>query len=134
MVGYFVYNILSQNSFLKFAKEFNYPQKVYALAVDDRVDHGYSHTAILANALRTETIKPLYKGLRAKNRVSYSTKSLDFRLKNPRDFQLNIGEKKEIILVDDIITTGATISEAFTLLQEHSHNTLFALTLADAAL
>jgi len=130
--GQKIYKALAKNSFCNFAKDFFYEKKVYALPVDDKLTSNYSHTAILAHALNSKNIKPLFKKLRAKNTVSYSTKTLEFRLKNPRDFDYTFKKNIDVILVDDIVTTGTTLSEAKALLQNHDVNVLFALTLADA--
>jgi len=127
-----IYKILAKNSFGSFAKDFTYKDKVFALPVDDKIKDNYSHTAILAQALRSKFIKPIFGKLRAKNSVSYSTKSLEFRLKNPRDFDYEFKSDVEVILVDDVITTGSTLSEAYSLLKKSGVQVLFALTLADA--
>ncbi len=128
-IGAAIYKILAKNSFTLFAKEFS--MKAYGVGVDDVMTNGYAHTAILARSLKSENITPIYNTLRAKNRVNYSGKSLSFRLENPRDF-VYTGPKGEIILVDDIITTGTTLKEAYKVCQKRGANPLFALTLADA--
>ncbi len=67
----------------------------------------------------------------AKNRVNYSGRSLQYRLDNPRDFVYKGKSGIDVILVDDIITTGITLQEAQKVLIEKGVNVLFALTLAD---
>jgi len=57
---------------------------------------------------------------------------LDFRLENSRDFRYSGKSDIEAILVDDTITTGITLQEAYILLEKYNVNVLFALTLADA--
>ncbi len=129
-----IYKTLALNSFSKFSKKFNHDKKVYSLAIDDKTTSNYSHTAILSQALKSKTIKPVHNTLKANNNISYSKKSLDFRLKNPRDLRYNFKQNIDVILVDDIITTGTTILEAQKVLKEQGVNVLFALTLADARL
>jgi competence protein ComFC len=131
-IGYFVYNILAKRTFKEFAKNFSYKQKVYSIAIDDNPKDGYSHTAILNKYLKSKYIKPVFSKLRAQNSVSYSGKSLDFRLNNPRDFKYDFKRDIEVILVDDIITTGTTLKEASKVLENEGIRVLFALTLADA--
>lgn len=131
-IGYYIYKILAQNSFTKFAQEFNFTNLVHSVGIDDTARSGYSHTAILNNALRSKNIKPLFNKLRARNTISYSGKSREFRLLNPRDFKVNKMGGKEIILVDDIITTGSTLSQAISSLESNKKEVLFCLTLADA--
>ncbi|MDD2653477.1 MAG: ComF family protein [Sulfurimonas sp.] len=133
-LGYYVYTILAQNSLAIFAKEFAYETKATSIAVDDVVKGGYSHTAILNKALKSSCIKPEFGKLRAKNKISYSGKSREFRMQNPRDFTLGKVSANEVILVDDIITTGLTFSEAIGVLKQNGKEALFCLTLADASL
>ena len=132
-IGYYIYKILAKNSFSKFAQEFNFTNPVHSIAIDDTVHSGYSHTAILNNALRSENIRPIFNKLRAGNSISYSGKSKEFRLLNPMSFKVSEMREKEIILVDDIITTGSTLSQAVSSLESNKKEVLFCLTLADAA-
>jgi competence protein ComFC len=131
-VGASVYAILAENAFKKFSNEFIFINPVYALAIDDRVKSGYSHTAILTKALKSKHIKPVFASLRAQNHVTYSAKSLQFRLENPREFVYNFKRDIDAILVDDIVTTTSTINEAKNLLLKHEVNPMFALTIANA--
>jgi len=129
-LGYYIYSILAKNSFGKFAKEFEFTHPITSIAVDDNIRSGYSHTAILNKALTSKNIKPLFNKLRAKNPISYSGKSREFRLLNPRDFTLKDFSDKEVIVVDDIITTGSTLTQAIQTLQANKKEVLFCLTLA----
>lgn len=133
-LGYYIYKILAQNSFKKFASEFEFSHGVTSIAIDDKSDSGYAHTAILNYALKSKNIKPLYSKLRAQNSVSYSGKSREFRLFNPREFQLKEFQADKVILVDDIITTGSTLSQAIQTMQREKKEVLFCLTLADVGL
>ena len=132
-LGYYIYNILAQNSFKKFTLNFNLDFSLAAIAIDDTPKNLYSHTAILSNALKSKVIKPLFNKLRAKNNISYAGKSKEFRLLNPRKFKLQTFLQNDIILIDDIITTGTTINEAITELKSNNKEVLFCLTLADSA-
>jgi len=133
-LGYYIYNILAKNSFKKFAAEFDYEHTVASVAIDDTVQDAYSHTAILNKALKSNSINPLFNKLRAKNRVTYSGKSREFRMLNPRDFEIKHFKERELILVDDIVTTGLTFTQAIGTLQKNSHNVIFCLSLADASI
>ncbi|BCD59777.1 MULTISPECIES: ComF family protein [unclassified Nitratiruptor] len=129
-IGASVFTIMARNSFVHFAQHFD--QKATAIAIDDRIERsGYSHTAILAHALKSAMIQVCYGALQAKHDVSYSGKSLQYRLQHPRGFQYK-GPKDDIILVDDIVTTGTTLQEAYSAAKREGANPLFALTLADA--
>ena len=132
-IGYYIYNILAKNSFLKFSQNFNFSDTTHSIGIDDSINSGYSHTAILNKALTSKKIKPLYNTLRAENPISYSGKSKEFRLLNPRNFVMNDFKGESIILVDDIITTGSTLSQAIECIRANKKEVLFCLTLADAS-
>ncbi len=132
-LGYYIYSILAQNSFKNFTESFEFPNSVTSIAIDDHIQNGYSHTAILNKSLQSKHIKPQHNILRANNQVSYSGKSKEFRLLNPRDFQLKDITHSEVILVDDIITTGTTLTQAVQTLNRGNVEVLFCLTLADAS-
>ena len=131
-LGSSIYSILAKNSFFLFAQEFQFINHVYVIGIDDVIKYGYSHTAILAKSMKTDILKPIFGSMRAKNRIRYAGKSLDFRLKNPREFKYSFRDSIDVILVDDIITTGSTLREAKLILEKHSINVLFSLTIADA--
>ncbi len=130
-LGYHIYNILAKNSFFPFGKAFVWERTVASVAIDDRPKSGYSHTAILNKALASKTVKPRFARLIARNDVSYSGKTKNFRLQNPRDFHYKPFEENEVIVVDDIVTTGTTLCEAVAKLKQNGKEVLFCLTLAD---
>ncbi|WP_457749751.1 ComF family protein [Sulfurimonas sp.] len=132
--GFYIYTILAQLSFKKFAEEFHTKEKYISLAVDDTIQSGYSHTAILNHHLKTYNIQPLFNQLRAQNSVSYSGQTKLFRQENPRNFQLKKLKKENIILVDDIITTGSTLSQACAEVQKQNKEVSFCLSLTDVSL
>ena len=131
-LGYYIYTILAKNSMKKFADSFEYEGRVAALGVDDHSRNGYSHTALLARELKSKAIRPYYGKIRAKNRESYSGKNYQYRLLHPRRFAFKPFNENDVILVDDILTTGLTLTQAAELLHEHGKKVLFCLTLADA--
>ena len=124
-----VFEVLAKNSFKKFAEV--YREEIYSLSIDDNPKRGYSHTAILNHSLKSKYITPLYKKLLAQNDITYAGKDLEFRLNNPRDFRYTGIENIDVILVDDIVTTGTTIQEAKEVLKKHNVNVLFCLVLVD---
>lgn len=131
--GHRIYKVLAEMTLKPFMLEFaeNNDGVVYIVGVDEHVNSGYAHVSLLIKAMKTQTAIPQYASLLARNRVNYSGKSLDFRLKNPRDFVYSGKEDVHVILVDDITTTGITLQEAQKVLMQHGVNVLFALTLAD---
>lgn len=106
-------------------------REVYIVGVDEYVQSGYAHVALLTHAMKVGNTKVQHASLMARNRVNYSGKSLQFRLDNPRDFVYSGKTKVDVILVDDIITTGITLQEAQKVLINSGVNVLFALVLAD---
>ena len=131
-IGYYIYTILAKLSFSKFSTEFRMQGDIVSIGIDDNVTSGYSHTSILNKALKSKSIKPLYNKLRARNPVSYSGKSREFRLLNPRDFQTSDFKEKNVILVDDVITTGSTLNQAILALRAIDKEVILCLTLTDA--
>lgn len=131
-LGYYIYTILAENSFLPFAKNFEYENIISSLSIDDNTKNGYSHTAVLNKKLQSKCIKPRYSKIRAQNNVSYSGKDYQYRLLNPRNFSFKDFAEEYVILVDDIITTGLTLTQAVQVLQSNGKKILFCLTLADA--
>jgi competence protein ComFC len=130
--GHRVLKQIAKITFGEFAKTFHFPQKVAAIGIDDAAYDGYSHTAILSKALKSTSIEPIFGALRAKNRVKYSGKTYEFRRKNPRRFVSRLNGFDNVILIDDVITSGLTLQEASEQLKKDGVNVLFALTLADA--
>ena len=124
-----IFEILAKNSFKYFSE--NYKEKIYSISIDDKVKKGYSHTAILNHSLKSKYITPLYKKLMAQNNINYAGKDLQFRLKNPRNFKYSGQKNIDVILVDDIVTTGSTLNEAKQTLQQYGVNVIFSLVLAD---
>lgn len=108
--GHRVFQILAENSFKHFAKEIK--ENFHIIPVDDKIKKGYSHTAVLAHTMKTKYLKPLFGVLHAANDIQYAGKSLDFRLNNPRNFKYSGPKNIDVILVDDISTTGLTLNEA----------------------
>lgn len=130
-IGAKIFEVLGHHTFGAFFKTFELPKGVYALPIDDHVRHGYSHSAILAKAIKPY-LEPLYASLRALNHTSYSGKSKVWREANKRAFTLTCKSGIDVVLIDDIVTTGSTLKEAHEALKQHGVNVLFALVLADA--
>jgi competence protein ComFC len=131
--GYRIYKFLAKMTIQPFIEEFIEHDDgiVYIIGIDEFVQNGYSHVALLTKAMKTKQSIPLHSTLMAQNRVHYAGKDLQFRLNNPRNFKYTGKRDIDVILVDDIITTGITLQEAQKVLIESGINVLFALTLAD---
>jgi len=127
-----VYNILALLSFTKFAHNFEYINKVYAVSIDDHTRHQFSQTAILTKSLKSDKIIPLFNTLKATNKVKYAGKSRKFRERNKRKFVYTGLKNIQVILVDDLVTTGCTILEAKDILEKNNCEVLFALSISDA--
>ena len=129
-IGAKIFLQLSKHALLPFAKELQ-NQNLSILPIDDHVRSGYSHSAILAKGI-SRYIKPIYGALRAKNHIRYSVQKLKLRQKEKRDFRLTCRDNIDVILLDDIVTTGNTLMEANRCCKKANINVLFAMTLADA--
>lgn len=103
-----------------------------AIAIDDHTRHNFSQTAILLKHIKSKNIDIKYNLLKAQNKVKYAGKTRDFRKKNKRDFIYKGEKNQQVILIDDLVTTGSTILEAKKTLENSNCEVLFALTLADA--
>jgi competence protein ComFC len=123
---------LAEIAFGRFSANFSFEAEIASIGIDDHVKHGYSHTAILNKALKSKHIHPRFNRLRAKSKESYSGKSFQYRLLHPRRFEVKPFEEEYVILVDDIVTTGMTLTQAVEALEKEGKEVLFCLTLADA--
>lgn len=130
-LGFYIYRVLAQNALAPFARQFRYPLPVAALGVDDHARHGYAHTALLARALRSASITPRYGRLRAASNDAYSGQTFQYRLLHPRRFSFRSFPEQHVILVDDIVTTGLTLTEAAETLRNEGKEPLFCITLSD---
>lgn len=133
-LGYRVFSAISKITFKPFINELilNDDREIYIVGIDENVKNGYSHVALLTHSMKTKHSKVLQASLLSSNNIKYSGKTLQFRLENRRNFIYNGKKDIDVILIDDIITTGTTLQEAKEVLQKDGVNVLFALTLADA--
>ena len=135
--GYRIYKFFAKKYFNPFLKEYienleEREDKIYLIGIDENIKRGFSIVSILMHygAGKIEGLKPIYNVLRAKNRVQYAGKSLEYRLKNPRKFIYKGPKNIDAILIDDTITTGTTLEEAYRVLKDNNVNVHFALTVA----
>ena len=111
-------------------KFFNlYPEKLNVIPIDDNPSKGFSHTAVLASVIKGHNI--LYSTLHSTNNIHYAGKSLEFRLNNPKCFKYKGDKNIDVVLLDDIVTTGSTLKEAKKILKKHNVNVLFCVVLAN---
>lgn len=129
-VGSRVYEVLSWIAREYFKK--NFSLQAYGVGIDDNVRRGYSHNGVFLHSFSQCGIKPLYGELLASSAVSYAGKSLEYRQSHPKGFCTKLEGCKDLILFDDIITTGTSLMEAKKVLEERGNEVLFALTLCDA--
>ena len=122
-----VLKILADSSIGKFFDL--YPERLNIIPIDDKTEKGFSHTAVLASSVKGHNI--LYSTLHSKNNIHYAGEDLEFRLNNPKDFEYT-GEKNiDVVLIDDVVTTGSTIKQARQELKKHNVNVLFSVVLAN---
>lgn len=133
VLGHGLYHLIAHHALTPFARAFHLPNPLSVLPIDDRLRGDYAHTAILAHALTSASLRPLYGTLHAQSSVTYAGQNLAFRKANPRNFRYTGPALLEALLIDDIVTTGTTLLEARDTLARHGITVPFALTLADAA-
>lgn len=131
-LGFYIYTLLAKIAFTRFSEKFSFEEDVASIGVDEHVKHGYSHTAVLNKALDSEHIHPHFNKISAGSSDTYSGKSFQYRLLHPRRFKVKAFKEKYVILVDDIITTGMTLTQAVEALEREGKEVIFCLTLADA--
>ena len=131
-LGYYLYKIMAECSFRPYAKTIEAGDTIAVVGVDDHVRHGYSHTALLARAMKHNRLQPRHAVLRDCSGHRYSGKDFQYRLTHPRDFRLRPFPEANVILVDDILTTGLTLTQAAEALETAGKTVLFCLTLAAA--
>jgi len=98
---------------------------------------GYNHSHILAKLISDATTLPvrtdiMLLNINKKRKRQVVIKSRSERLQNQRNaFILNQSvQGLHVILIDDVTTTGATLSEAYHLLRSHGARTVEAFTIA----
>ena len=137
--GYRMYKYFAKRYFNPFLQ--NYinnleflDSKIYLIGVNNNINRGYSNISVLMHygAKGIKEVRPLYNVLKAKNKVQYAGKSLEFRLKNPRKFRYTGPKNIDAILIDDTTTTGVTLEEAYRVLKDNNVNVHFAMTVAIA--
>ena len=129
-----VINILASLSFKIFSQNLNLDFPITVIPIDDHTRHNFSHSAILARHMKNNKLNVVYNTLKAKNKIKYAGKSLFYRKHNKRDFMYTGKKDLNVILVDDLLTSGSTILEAKRILEKNNCTVLFSLTLSDAKL
>ena len=132
-IGYRIYTELARHAFALFKARFRFDVTVDIVPVDGIPKGDYAHTAILARALQTNHLRPYYRALPAMYDVTYSAKTLAYRQSHPRGFVFVGRRADQVILLDDIVTTGTTLMEARKAVEADGAKALFALTLANAS-
>ena len=98
------------------------------------IKYGFDHSALLAESVSRKLDIPYIKMLKSKAKSEQKKLSPEERLKNV-DFRLITDESlkgKNVIIVDDIITTGASASGASTMIRSLSPKGIIAASLAIA--
>jgi len=128
---------------IDFIKEYSLPIKDMELIVPVPMhkvrlrEREYNQAQLLGEHLGRAFDKPVLTGVLVRNRNTRTQTELktEERLNNVKDsFSLSGNARvsgKNILLVDDVLTTGATSSEAASVLKKAGANIVFVLTLAN---
>lgn len=134
LVGSRILRCLSQKAAKYFFAQGELPFKADAVALDDYPYTFYSHTGVILKTFADASqgkLTPIFGSLKARNNVKYAGQSLAFRQSHPKKFDYN-GKSQDVVIFDDIITTGTSLNEAIAVLHKHQSRVLFCLTLCDA--
>lgn len=134
-IGSRILACLSDKAARYFAQTFDKSQALHALTligIDDFVRSYYSHTGVIMHSFAKHTaMKACYGQLKANKQVSYAGKPLSYRQANKRDLSYT-AKAKDLIIVDDIITTGTSFSEAIEACTQKGARVHLALALCNA--
>ncbi len=103
-----------------------------------KATRGYNQAELIAKAIGKRAKIKFYKGLLKRNRFTETQTKLDLveRKQNMSGAfsvrKTNLIKGKNILLIDDVITTGATISECAKMLLESGANQIYAASVAIA--
>ena len=132
-IGYFLGKVLGERLHLKTIQELDYLIPVPRHPVKFR-DRGFNQAEWIAIGVGKAIQKPVQTGLmkRMKYTISQTTLNREERLNNMKQaFRItkDVTDKK-IGIVDDVLTTGSTISSMASVLKDAGAKTIVALTVA----
>lgn len=131
LIGSRIYKFLAQKAQRYFQSINSDFRGVYGIGLDDRVSSYYSHSGVIVREF-AKNFTPLFGTLRARNNIHYAGKSLKYRQNHKKDFVYSGRRDISAVIIDDIITSGASIDEARECLESSGVRVLFALVLSDA--
>lgn len=95
--------------------------------IDDDIKRGFNHVEELFRGIGKAYISPLYKKSDHKQAISIERKKIKNSLRLKADFNLECLKNQKILLVDDVLTSGATLNTAINLLQLNEYEILVCL-------
>ncbi|OBV28971.1 hypothetical protein BKN38_01890 [Helicobacter sp. CLO-3] len=105
---------------------------VCMVGIDDSARSFYSHTGVIMHEFaKASGLAPIYGELKAAHDISYAGKSLAYRQSHKRGLRYTHKER-DLIIIDDIITTGTSFSEAIEVCQNAGAQVHLCLALCDA--
>ena len=131
LIGSRIYKFLAKKAWAYFSGINSDFGGVYGIGIDDRVEHCYSHSGVIVKEF-AKSFTPLFGVLKAQNGIHYAGKSLKYRQNHKKGFIYSGKQGISAVLIDDIITSGASIDEARECLESNNVRVLFALVLSDA--
>lgn len=101
-----------------------------------KIERGFNQVLYIAKGLKKSTNLPINSKIikRTRNTISQTTLTLNEREENVRGAfrlkKIEVVKSKRIIILDDVITTGATVLEIARLLKDNHAEKVFALSTA----
>ena len=135
---YFIEISLKDCKIYDFLKKFDFITYI-PMNYKKQMRRGYNQSELLAKELgkrlNINVIKTLEKNDYVKTQSTLTEKEREINAKNAFKFKANIDlERKNIILVDDILTTGSTVKSSSKILKEHNANIICVFAIAKTQL
>ncbi|MBO5142578.1 MAG: ComF family protein [Clostridia bacterium] len=134
----YLYKALSEELIYKIKSFTNFVDCVMFVPVSLKryIERGYNQSKMIAKFVAENIDKPLmqFVFVKIKNNKKQSSLKIDDRIKNVKDvykiIRKNAVKGKNILLIDDIYTTGATVNECSKILKQNGAKQVIVATVA----
>ena len=135
---YFIELVLKKEKICEFLKKFDFITYI-PMSYKRKLKRGYNQSELLAKELgrklEIKVIKTLEKSKNTKVQSTLKEEEREDNVKNAFSFLENIEiRNKNIVLVDDILTTGSTVNSASRILKQNGANKICVFTISKTRL